>query len=138
MRAKAANDPLRGGRNERFVTKFLALVDIGKMDFDHGQVAERQRIKQRHGCMRVSSGVEDNAVVLILRVLNQRDEISLAIGLLEIHGQPQACRALLADQADLRQRLSAVDIGFTLPQHIQIGAVEDQDAKGGAQLRVFP
>jgi len=127
LHTEPANHPAGGLRYVGVMSKRLAPEDVRQMHLDHRPFADQQRIKQRNRGVGIGTGVDDQPVLRRPRLLNPRDQVTLLVGLPEIQAQPQRLGAVPTQPFDITQGQGSINGRFPHAQHIQVGAVENQD-----------
>jgi hypothetical protein len=102
-------------------------MDVGQMNFGDRQAGCADRVVDRDRGVRVGARIDDDRVRLVARLLDPVDELAFVVGLAELDRQAQSGAGLPTVGLDVGQRVSPIDGGFALAQHIQVRAVQDID-----------
>ena len=97
------------------------------MDLNGGNGDGFEGVEDRHARMRVSGGVDDDAVDLAIGLLDLVDDAALVVGLedLDLVKAPRgAC--LLANLYQTVVVVAAVDTRLANAEHVEVGAVDDE------------
>ena len=113
------------------VTETLAGVDVADMHFDRRNLHRDQRVMQRDRGVRIAAGVDDDAGRLLrVRLVDEIDQLALAVGLPAIGLQAELRRRFHAQLFDIGERRVAVGLRLPRPQHVEVRAVEHIDRRG--------
>ena len=109
------------------VPKLLASVHIREVNLDDGQLGGLQRIVKRHRRVRVRRRVDNNRRATGACTLNLIHQHTLMIGLHKLNIEAVQGGALAHHQFNIVQGCVPVHLGATLPQQIQIRAVQNKN-----------
>ncbi len=113
------------------IPPLLPRMDITNMHLHKRNVHRKQRISQRNTIVCESSGVYDNCVNALCSCgLDTVDEGAFVVRLEE--GERGASGDGLGHCARLNvgEGFAAIDLGFSCPQEVEIGAIEEEDVFG--------
>ena len=102
---------------------YVAQVDLHRRDGDG-----LHRISQRHGGVAVAAGIEDDPCARRLGVVKGVDQLTLNVPFKALHFDIQLRGSGLNRAFKLGKRHRAIHRRVTLPQQVQIGAVQEEDA----------
>ena len=71
------------------MAKFLARMDVGKVNFDGRNPHSGDGVPQRDTGVSVGGGVDDDDLKFVLGLLNPIDQLAFEIGLAEVDFGPQ-------------------------------------------------
>ena len=114
--------------------KLLASMHIREVNLDDGQLGGLQRIVKRHRRVRVRRpGCDNNRRATGACTLNLIHQHALMIGLHKLNIEAVQGGALTHHQLNIVQGCVPVHLGATLPQQIQIRAVQNKKS-----LQTYP
>src|SRR5215468_5354194 len=120
------------GGDHRVTAKLLTAVDVGEVDFDNGKGDGGDGVTQRERVVGEGAWIhDDGAKAFPRRALDPVDELAFVIRLPTHRFRAPAARMTLDLTVELSQRGTSVHRGLARPQEIEIGSVEDEDARGG-------
>ena len=90
-----------------------------------------QGVQEGDAGMGIGTGIDDDAVLFSISLLDGIHQVSLMVGLVQGDFDSQLFRVLPDHPAEVRIGGGAVDPGFTDTQHIQVRTVDDKDIHGG-------
>jgi len=123
--AEAAQRSEGGHGGEGMMPKILASVNIADVHFDRGDLHRDQRVMQRDRCMGIAAGIDDDSGRLVrLRLVDEINQLALAVGLPAIGLQAEFGGGLHAQFLDIGERCVAVGFGLAGAQQIEVGTVE--------------
>lgn len=105
----------------------LAGMDIGHMDLDAGLMHRGDGIPKGIAVVGVCPGIEDDAVVILERLMNPVNQNALMIALEDVAGNPELCGTFLNLAVDVFQRDTTIGIRFPNPGQVDIGSMQDQN-----------
>ena len=122
-------------RNIGDLAERLALVDLGDVDFDRGDLNCLERVKERHGRVGVRAGIDNYSVILIeIRLLDVVDQVALVVALEALDLDAVLC-AVRSNHSHKRLVCGrAVDVGLSDAEHVEVGAVKNEYLHGSVQL----
>src|SRR5918996_884536 len=97
------------------------------MNLDNGKGNGADRVCDRAARVRVGSGIEQRAGNPIDSRVQQLDDLSLALGLVDLHLDSQAVRRIGDDRVHLVQGGRSIDRQLARAEQVQIRTVYDQD-----------
>ena len=103
----------------------LALLDVGHVALAGGDADGLERIVDGVAVMRVSAGVDDDAVARRVGLLNGVDDRALVVGLekFHFHAHLGAAQLEVLPQTDIIQLPGPPRLGEV--HHVEVGAVND-------------
>jgi hypothetical protein len=104
------------------------------MHFDDGKRHGGQGIPERDAGVREAARVDHDAVAAPAGGVDPVDQRALVVGLEGLQARPSLARHVLQVRVDLAQGRGAVDLGLALPEEVEVGAVQHQDAHRRASL----
>src|SRR5437899_1134110 len=129
--AEAAERGEGRARGVGVVTETLAGVDVGHVHFDGRNLHREQRVMQGDRGVRIAAGTDDDALHLArMRLVDEVDQLALAVGLPAIGLEAELRRGLPAQCLDVGQRGMAVLLGLARPEHVGVRPVENEDRVG--------
>ena len=120
---------------DREPAPLLALEDVREVHLHDGHGEELERVADRPRVVRPGTGIRDHAVRPLVRLVAPVDELALVVRL------PAARRALelegpLVDpRLELGEPETAVELGITASEHVEIDAVQHRDPHGADPMR---
>jgi hypothetical protein len=109
------------------VAEGFSTVDITQMNFNRWEGNCGDRISDGNAGVGVSSGVDQDSLMLIEGGMDGINESSFMVGLEEGELDLQGLGFCFQGTIDIIECCRAVDTRFALAQEIEIGAVEDED-----------
>ena len=122
----AGDDPGRHVRNERVMPEFLALMDVGDVDFQYRHLTHLQRIQDRHRRVAERRRIDNDAAGDFPRLMDPVDQFVFAVALVATQFQTQSGGRLAARSLDVRERFVTVNFRLPLAQQIEVRAVQVQ------------
>ena len=123
VEAKAGDDTLANGRQERLVAERLTAVDVADVNLDHGGGDGSDGIGDGDRRVGVATGIQDDAAVVKTHLLQAVHNLPLDVALIDVD------RVLGVALNQLLQILVegavAIDLGFTLAHKVKVGTVDD-------------
>ena len=111
----------------RMVSEFFALVRVGEVDLDHRTIECEEGVEDRDGSMCVGRWVDDDRGGFFPGLLDPIDEGTLMVGLAEVDFQSRVLGFVAREGLYIGERVRAVNFRLASPQHVEVGAVEDED-----------
>ena len=105
------------------MAKWLAGINIGKVNFDGGDVYGLQGVMERNRGVCIAGPIDDDSGSLALRLMNPADQFALGIGLPENNLVPQRLGLGSATRFQVSDGFLAIDGGFAQAQQVQVGSV---------------
>lgn len=102
-------------------------MDVGEVDFDGGEAHGGDGVTEGDASMGVSGGIDHDDVELFGGLLDPSDEFAFDIALAEIDFDAEFLGAAGYFLFDFAEGGAAIDTGFSEAEHVQVGAVEEQD-----------
>lgn len=100
-------------------------MDIAKVNFHEGKGHGGKCVAQGNAGVGKGGRVNDQAFhILTQSLLNTVDQLTLVVGLKTLKPKAKGLREGYGLGIDTFKGLRPVDIGLTLPEHIQIGAMK--------------
>src|SRR5262245_32068032 len=106
------------------VLKRLAREDVRQMNLDARNRASQQRIEQRDRSVGESAGIDNQPRALRSGFLDPGHELAFVVALAKCDRESERCRLALASDAQILERLPAVNFGLPGPKQVEIGAVQ--------------
>src|SRR5260370_5475468 len=123
--AEAAKRSEGGFGGEGMMPETLASVNVADVHFDGWNFHRDQRVVQRDRGVGIAAGIDDDAHSLAgMRLVDEIDQLALAIGLPAIGLEAELRRGLRAQFLDIGELCMAVGLGFASPQHVEVRTVE--------------
>ena len=98
------------------------------MHLDDGHVEELERVADRVAVVRPRPRVCDHSVRPVERLVDPVDVLALAVRLLALHARAEIARPLIDPRLELVERGAAVLLRIAAAEHVEVDAVEDEDA----------
>ena len=117
-------------RGDGEVAELLALFNVGDVDLHHRNGDGLDGVADGVAVVRVSAGVDDDAVEHPVRLLNGVDDRALVVGLEALDRDAAALGVGVDAGAEGGVVLAAVDIRLTLAEQVHVRAVDDQNFHG--------
>jgi len=133
MRAEASDDPDCQVGQQRSASRRLPRKDVGQVHFNKGNVDGEKRIAHGNRSMGKRSGVYECTVGTTRKALHQFYKLSLVIRLRPVERDSQLVGTRLYRPFDICEPVSAVELGFSGTQEIEVGTVEDRDTHLGLE-----
>ena len=126
------------------LAKFLALVNVGKMNLDCGQPGGKKCVANGHTRVGVGRGIDQNAIKTIARLPDQIHDFALMIGLDDFKPGLKPAGFALKIPINALDGHMPVDFNLPLSEQLKIGPMDDEDffhlfgfARMGCRLRLF-
>ena len=110
-------------RYERFVSEFLAAVDVRQVDLDSRDLRATDGISQGNTGVGIGGRVDDKVVVVRSDFMNPFDELAFGIGLSKTDFNVAIGSTLTNQSRDISEGAGAVDLGLPSAKEIQVRAV---------------
>ena len=91
---------------------------------------------KRNRRMGVGGWVDDQALCLLAGLLNPVDQFAFVIALAKIHGNAKLGSFCKTGRFNVLQRQGAINAGLSLPKHIEVGTVKNEDRVCHVFIRV--
>ena len=134
IESEPGDDTRRDTGDNAVVTKLLACVRVRDMHLDHGAPAcrdESNGVPERVGVVRERGRVQDDRKLLVDRLVQPTDELTLVVGLAQVD-----VAKLLALEQRLKSSevLVAVDVRLAAAQPTKVGSVQNENRCHAASL----
>ena len=97
------------------------------MDFHRGDTDGLQCVQQGDAGMGIGAGIDDDAVLLSVGLLNGVHQVSLMVGLVQGDADAQFFGIGPDQITQIRIGCFAVDLRFADAEHVQVRPVDDKD-----------
>src|SRR5467141_224541 len=105
----------------------FAGVDVGEMHFNKRNLHRGERIVNGEAGVTVSSRVHERAVGTSAQGVNHLYDLPFPIALRERELDAEFLGDLQETRLDVGKRFSPIESGFTCPEQIEVGAIDDGD-----------
>lgn len=127
MRPEPADHPRRDRRDVRMPSKWFACKDVTQMNLNRGEPNPQKGVMDRHRCVAVRTGINDDSAGAAGGGLDPVDELALLVGLTKINLKSKRNSRFLAVFLDIGERSVPIDLRFPSAQEVQIGSVQYED-----------
>lgn len=127
VRAEAGQHRRCGERDVGMVPEGLALVDVGDVALDDGNLARGEGVEDRDRRVGEGPRIDDDPRRPDPVLVDPVDDLVLGVALVEGDREPERLGLGPAERFDIAEGLVPVDLGLALAEEVQVGAVEDQD-----------
>lgn len=103
------------------VAIFLTSEDVADMDFYNRGCDSGDSVMNRNGGVAVASCIEDNPIVRETHLMNLIDQLAFDIALIVVNLHIRESRPQLREE--VLKGSTAIDIGFSNPEEVEIGSV---------------
>src|SRR5215470_576395 len=118
--------------DHRLAAELLPAMDIGEVDLHDRKGDGGDGVTQSQGVVGEGAGIHDDGPeAFACRTLHPVDELALVIRLPAHYLHSATARVALNLAVDLGEGGAPIHRGFARAQEIQIGSMEDEDARGG-------
>ena len=112
----------------------FSCVHVGDVDLHGGDGNGFQGVQNGHGGMGIGGGVDDDAVHLAVCPLDFVHNVPLVVGLVLLHFQTLGAGGFIQQAQKVGESVFTVDTRLPDAQHVQVGAVDDQNFHMGSSM----
>ena len=111
---------------------WLTRLDVGEMDLDERDAGGLESIAQSDAGVGLGRGIDEDEIRGIpIGLVDAVDQFMLGVALDEIQSMTTRLRNPPELIRNVLQGLPTIDLRLANPQHIEVRAVQDQDARHG-------
>ena len=128
--SEATHHTNRTVSQEGLVAKEFTGMRVAQMQLDKGDRDPKQRITQGDRGVGVGPGIHQNPAHLAHGLVHTLNQGTLEIALKTVQLHPCSHSAFLQRKLNLAEGLMSVKTGLSLPQQVEVGAIQEQQAHG--------